>query len=441
MRQGQPPLLWMCVSWAKSLYRASRQPQATQAWRCYTARQTRYVTIEIVVNTTVNGADAAIAAGASALSTGHAHKAREIFANVIAKGSRDIAAYLGLAYANRMLGDHIGKIRAIDALLAFEPGNIRALMIKADHLAESGNSRAAVSFYVAVTKIAATLPEIPAELAEEIKRAQAACASYASQYASYLEQHLGADGYDRRTSSQRFTQSLDIMLGKSRAYAEQPRFYLFPGLSQAQFHDRSHFPWFSELERATADIRAELLEVMKDESAFSPYVTGDADRAFNSKDSLLNNSAWSAFYLWRNGEEVPKHAARCPKTMQALRSAPLARVPNRSPSILFSLLRPGARIPPHNGLINTRLICHLPLIVPPNCGFRVGSETREWVEGTAWAFNDTIEHEAWNSSDQTRVILLFDIWRPELTDNERELVVSLFSGIDAYSGRKPEWDI
>ena len=75
------------------------------------------------------------------------------------------------------------------------------------------------------------------------------------------------------------------------------------------------------------------------------------------------------------------------------------------------------------------------------CSFRVGNDVREWVEGKAWLFDDTIEHEAWNHSDQTRVILLFDVWRPELTGEERSLVVSLFEAIDAHEGKKPEWSI
>jgi len=111
----------------------------------------------------------------------------------------------------------------------------------------------------------------------------------------------------------------------------------------------------------------------------------------------------------------------------------MARVRGRSPSILFSLLRPGARIPPHTGEMNTRLICHLPLIVPPDCSFRVGNDTRATVEGRAWVFDDTIEHEAWNGSDRTRVILLFEIWRPELTVEERGLVSAMFEAIDAYN--------
>jgi aspartyl/asparaginyl beta-hydroxylase (cupin superfamily) len=81
------------------------------------------------------------------------------------------------------------------------------------------------------------------------------------------------------------------------------------------------------------------------------------------------------------------------------------------------------------------------LIVPGPCDFRVGNEVRQWVQGKAWAFDDTIEHEAWNKTDETRVVLLFDIWRPELSQEERALVVALFEAIDAYAGKKPEWSI
>ena len=77
---------------------------------------------------------------------------------------------------------------------------------------------------------------------------------------------------------------------------------------------------------------------------------------------------------------------------------------------------------PHTGVTNTRLTVHLPLIVPPGCGFRVGATTREWLPGKAWVFDDTIQHEAWNLSDTPRAILIFDIWNPLLSAAERELV-------------------
>ena len=85
-------------------------------------------------------------------------------------------------------------------------------------------------------------------------------------------------------------------------------------------------------------------------------------------------------------------------------------------------------------MLNVRLICHLPLVVPAGCLFRVGNLTRSWVEGEALVFNDTIEHEAWNRSGEDRYVLLFDVWRPELAEEERLGIAALCGAIDQYNG-------
>lgn len=333
------------------------------------------------------------------------------------------------------------KLAAIDRVLAAEPRNLRALLAKADYFAAAGDLRSASSFYAAAIRSAPARSHIPPDLIAELKRAQQTCDQYAAQYQSYLLQALAAKGFDPAASSRRFGESLDIVLGRKRIYLQEPKYYYFPGLPQIQFYDRAGFEWLDEVEYATDDARQELLDVMQEPTAFAPYVQGRANRPHNEQGGMLNNPAWSAFYLWKNGEPVAENVARCPRTMGALKNAPLAYMPRRSPSILFSLLKPGAHIPPHHGFVNTRLICHLPLITPDKCRFRVGNDVREWKQGRAWAFDDTIEHEAWNDSDQTRVILLFDVWRPELTQEERTLVSSLFEAIDAHSGAKVEWTI
>ena len=332
------------------------------------------------------------------------------------------------------------KAAALDRLLAAEPRNVRALIQRADLYAAAGDARSASSFYLTAIR-SAPATGVPRELASELARAKAACERYAIEYRDYLLRSLATKGFDSGRSSARFSQSVDLILGQKRIYLQQPKYYYFPGLPQVQFYERSLFPWFDDVEAALPDIRAELDAILDEPGAFAPYVQGHANRPKKEELGMLNNPAWSAYYLWKNGEPVAENAARFPKTLHALRNVPLAHVPNRSPSILFSLLRPGAHIPPHNGLVNTRLICHLPVIVPGKCRFRVGNETRDWVEGKGWAFDDSIEHEAWNGSDRTRVILLFDVWRPELTEEERRLVVSLFEAIDAHAGRKPDWEI
>ena len=268
------------------------------------------------------------------------------------------------------------------------------------------------------------------------------CDRYASEFAEFLQRRLADQGFNA-SSSRRLALSLDIMLGKKQVYQQQPMQFYFPELPQIQFFDRDQFPWLDVVEAATGDIRAELKEIMQqDSNAFAPYVEALATRARISSDAGLTASPqWSAFYLVRNGEVIERNAERCPKTMKAVEKVPFDRIPGKTPSVLFSQLLPGARIPPHTGFTNTRLICHLGVIVPEGCGFRVGNETREWQEGKSWVFDDTIQHEAWNHSRHTRVILLFDIWRPELLAEERRLVSVLLEAITAYRADPEEWKI
>jgi hypothetical protein len=47
-----------------------------------------------------------------------------------------------------------------------------------------------------------------------------------------------------------------------------------------------------------------------------------------------------------------------------------------------------------------------------------GFESRPWREVRLMMFDDSMEHEACNSSSKLRVVLLFDVWRPELSDKE-----------------------
>ncbi|HEX8010558.1 MAG TPA: aspartyl/asparaginyl beta-hydroxylase domain-containing protein [Casimicrobiaceae bacterium] len=380
-------------------------------------------------------------AGAQALRRGDAHAARESFEQVVAAGAADAATCLGLAYACRSLKEYAAAHAAVDRALALEPRNLLALILKADHLALEGDQRAASSFYMAAVKAAPPADQLPLDLRNELARARSMCERYATEFETHLRERVIGQGLAARPEAERFLRSLDILFGKKKIYYQQPLYYYFPELPQVQFYDRNAFPWLDRIEAATADIRTELLEVLKDPSQLKPYVQGDPRRPHNEQQGMLNNPAWSAFYLWQEGKVVAENAARCPATMNALSAVPLAHVKSRSPSVLFSVLRPGARIPPHTGFVNTRLICHLPLIVPRACGFRVGNDTRTPVEGKAWVFDDTIEHEAWNGSEQLRAILLFEIWRPELTREERGLVSTLFEAIDAHRGEQTAWQI
>ncbi len=360
------------------------------------------------------------------LSRGNRDAACDLFRQVIASGNASALAWLGYA---RCCEEAAERLRAVDSALALEPHNLRALIMKGDLLADGGDLRAAAAYYLAVEKVAPT--GLSSELAGEVARARAAAKQCSEQFASHLEKQTAAGVQ----ASPRFAQSIDLLLGRKQIFLQQPKHYYFPELPQIQFYPREALPFLDHVELVADDIRAELQAVISQGDFFAPYVEQQRNRpALGETDLMVNNPNWGALYLWKDGAIVRENAERFPKTLAALEEVPLTQIRGRAPSVLFSLLRPRTRIPPHHGFINTRLICHLPLIVPGNCGLRVGNETRQVVEGKAWAFDDTIEHEAWNNSDQPRIILLFDAWRPELTEIERESVAAMFEAIDAYGG-------
>jgi aspartyl/asparaginyl beta-hydroxylase (cupin superfamily) len=221
----------------------------------------------------------------------------------------------------------------------------------------------------------------------------------------------------------RFDAAIDHALGRREIYANQPAGMHFPFLPADEFFERSHFPWLEQIESKTDVIRAELEALLADDrSAILPYVAMEPGTPANKWSPLDRKLDWGALHLWKDGRRDEAVCARVPKTAAAVEALPLSDLPGRTPTVFFSLLQPGTHLPAHTGVSNVRAIIHLPLIVPPGCAFRVGGETREWEVGRAWAFDDTIEHEAWNRSDRLRAILIFDVWNPYITEVERDLL-------------------
>jgi len=365
-------------------------------------------------------------------------EARALLEPLVAGGGADAPVLSCWGWALARLGRADEAERAIDTAMRLEPANLRACLLKADLLAARDAHREASIYYRAVREIGGGRGNLPADLRDGVRRAELIQESLARDLFDHLRRDLVAAGYDERHSSQRFSQALDLASGKRTAYFQQPRNFFLPELAHVQFFERELFPWLEALEAETDAITAELEGLLAEDARFSPYLKTVADLPSQPDYPLIDSMDWSSCFLM-NGEPTPA-AERCPRTMAALESVPLCRVPGRSPQVMFSQLKAGAHIRPHTGAVNTRLICHLPLIVPPNCKFRVGNEVRTWEKGKAWVFDDTIEHEAINQSDRNRVVLIFDIWRPELTGQERKLVSTLLESIDAYSPAVRAWD-
>jgi aspartyl/asparaginyl beta-hydroxylase (cupin superfamily) len=325
----------------------------------------------------------------------------------------------------------------VDRRLADAPRDIQALVRKADLRHGAGDHRAAAAFYGAALNAAAAATPLPMALRPAIERAQAGLADTTRLFQLHMEERLAEAGFPPSRRPPRFQDSLDVMQGRKPVslQLQQPTSYYFPGLPQRSYYERTEFEWAPGLEAAVPEIRREIIFYLESgRGGFSPYMVDDPSRPRRDFHGLIDNPAWSTLYLTDRGAFLPELAETFPRTFEAVKGLDLARIGARAPSVLFSRLEAGARIPGHHGMLNARLICHLPLVVPPGCGFRVGKEVRQWREGELLVFDDSVEHEAWNEGTSDRIIVIFDIWRPELSADERRAVVALFEAVDAYGG-------
>lgn len=174
----------------------------------------------------------------------------------------------------------------------------------------------------------------------------------------------------------------------------------------------------------------ELQAVLAADQGFQPYVDYPDNVPLDQWAELNRSAKWNAFHFFHQGRQHEENCLRCPDTVSALGVLKQPRVSHYMPAAMFSVLAPRTQIPPHHGVANFRLVVHLPLVVPPGCGFRVGNQVRDWKVGEAWVFDDTIEHEAWNQSDNERVILICDVWNPRLTEADRQMISEVLLALE-----------
>ena len=382
---------------------------------------------ELLMQGTVVDEDRLIREGAQALGQGRVAEARANFERLASAGSRSPLVWLLLAIACRHSRDTAAEEAALDRVLALEPQSLRGLIMKADCRANAGVQADAIRFYRAALSVA-DAGAVPQDTLAEVQRARAALKTLEERAYAKRQELMRARGLPPEGWSPRFSRALEIAAGRRTLYFQQPTVFNYPELPNVQYYDPAEFAWTPAIQAATADVRTELLALIGAEGTdnFRPYIQAqDGSVRLDANKSLVENRDWSALFLCENGRPDEALIERCPKAWEVVQQAPLARIPGWGPTVMFSLLKAGARIAPHTGMFNTRLVCHLPLVVPPGCRFRVGNEIREWREGQLFIFDDTIEHEAWNDSDQDRVVLIFDIWRPELSEQERRELTAL----------------
>jgi aspartyl/asparaginyl beta-hydroxylase (cupin superfamily) len=363
-------------------------------------------------------------AGLHAVHAGDALAARRHFELAIAKDDRNPAYWLNLATALRRLDLPQEELKALERVLAIEPRHLLALLQKASLLELQGKTKAAAKVYESAVQTIPPGVTVHETVRPAIQRAMTVVRENTAQLEAFLTEQLRATRERHAAARQeRFQHCIDVVLGKRAIYHPQPTFVYFPKVPAWEFYPREDFPWLDRIEAATVEIRNEFERVFaEDAGRLEPYIAYPEGVPLDQWAELNHSRRWSVFFLWRDGKPVTEHLERCPRTAELMRQVPFVDVAGYAPSVFFSILDARSKIPPHTGVTNTRLIVHLPLVIPPGCSFRVGSETREWRPGEAWVFDDTIEHEAWNDSDVPRAILIFDIWNPYLSEAERDLV-------------------
>jgi aspartyl/asparaginyl beta-hydroxylase (cupin superfamily) len=406
---------------ARDLTRAGRAAEAAAVWQRILAADP-------------NHTEALVALATQALARKDAQPALAMLQHAATTATRDPMVQLYMAIALRQLGRPDEEMAAVTRALAIDPYFYPALLHKGMLLERLGKRRQAARVFRDVLKIMPPAEQASPAFRQAINHAETSV----QENRRSLEQHLDTVLADLRRHHagarlDRFEETVQVLIGNKKRYSPDPVMLYFARLPPLQFYDDALFPWLPRLEAATEEIRKECEAVLNEQRAeFDPYVQYPPGAPVNQWQELNYSPRWTTYFLWKNGQRVDAHCKRCPRTSAIVESLPIARTRNLSPNVLFSALEAHTTIPPHTGDTNARLVVHLPLILPPKCTFRVGNDTREWKYGKAWVFDDSVEHEARNDSDQLRVQLMFDVWNPFLTEAEQDLVEGLLNGVQSY---------
>lgn len=373
------------------------------------------------------------------LERGDAIKAVELLSTADQHHPDDASTLHQLGTARMVAGDNAGATTDLGKALEHAPNLFVARLRLAISLEKLGRSDAALMAYLRAINDAQAQGRwlSDATTAPGLREAVLYAMDYVEVGRRQLFDDLLRPLQEQYGASEmlRVERCISIYLNEQQAEfpdpRQRPKFLYFPDVPSQPFYPRERFAWQAELESAGDAIRDELRHLIAQPDSLESFLQSGPPQA---ADALLKSSGdtaagWDAYFFYRHGERYDAHCERCPATSALLDAIPLVRIRDHAPETLFSVLRPGTHILPHRGVTNTRLVTHLPLIVPADCALRVGGETHVWQQDQCVTFDDTFEHEAWNRSAETRVVLIIDSWNPDLTDAERHAVTDLVAAI------------
>jgi aspartyl/asparaginyl beta-hydroxylase (cupin superfamily) len=349
-----------------------------------------------------------------------------------------------LAVCRAALGQHRVAVEMFRRALAERPGEFPARLAFAESLEAAGEPDAALPEYFRAIHDAQVHgrwlddASTPPLLRERVKRAmQVVDSGRHALFERVLQPHVAAFGPD---SLARVSEGLQIYLGTRPPPGDprqKPKFFWMPALPATPYFDRNQFDWYPALEQAADGIRDELREVLAQGRELTPFLAIDDKAAEeNYLSGHPDSRAWDAYFFHRHGQRHTEHLQACPLTAAALEAVPLTAITGHAPEVLFSVLAPQTHIKPHHGVTNTRVVTHLPLIIPEgDCKLVVGGQAHAWQQGRCITFDDTFLHEAWNRTDQTRVVLIMDTWNPHLGAEECVVLKDLIERIGDFNAR------
>jgi aspartate beta-hydroxylase len=367
---------------------------------------------------------------------------RGVLAASVAHGEQALKADPNDVQVHALLGDALRRLitfeyaeRALQEILRDQPQAYTSSLHHAWLLERRGDTHAALLGYLRSIKTAqlhgfwrdddSTPQWLRALVQHAIQRAQSGRQQLFHTVLDGMTERYG------RNDLSRVADCLAMYLGESpTVYADprqRPTFLYFPGLPVKPVFDRSQLSFADEYEARMPAIREEMRAVLAASEGIEPF---HYDLTAEQREAMTRGAAWDAYFFDRDGARLQDHHAACPETSATLAQLPLDHIRDHGPEVCFSIMRPGAHILPHRGVTNTRSVLHLGLVIPDRCALNL-VEVGEvhWQEGRCFAFDDTYEHEAWNRSDTTRIILLADIWNPHLSEVERVAVAELIAAI------------
>ena len=369
--------------------------------------------------------------GNAYLKLGKQDLAANVFHLAVSKGVADEEIYYNIAVCEMAKKNYLAATDAFRVVLSRQPQHLAAILYLAVCCERAGESRSALSAYMKAVRLAESISKanIPTNLRKILSHATEVISSTLADVFRVRLTALTAKYGEKELS--RIISGANIFLGvQAPNYANEfwrPALMYIPGLLPRMFYERDELPYLAEIEKATAEIRNEFLHVWTMERGFNPYINHPESSASSETWRELNNSKdWSTYHFYRQGMVYEENCRLCPITADILSRLPLHNVPGYSPEAMFSVLKAHTKIKAHYGPVNGRLIVHLPLIVPENCGaIRVGDEARSWQVGECLIFDDSMKHEAWNNSDELRAVLIFDIWNPQMKEYERQAMTAM----------------